>query len=364
MDGWLDGLRLFLTIQLSNHPYYAMKKKLLDAAGRKECRTMSIGGATYDLFVRVPHSIVHADEKSKMFSLPLGDKIRVERVIETCGGGASNTAVGLSRLGCNAGIATVIGADQWGQTILKNFEDEGVSTESITVVEGETTSFSIILSSKTGERVILYQPGTNVHMHDALFDKARAAEADWVILNRTQETASIIQDDLVELLASEEKCLTWNPGGSQIDFGAKEKNNHLLLKHTDILVLNKEELLRFTAMADVTDAMKNLLSIGVKIVCVTDGSRGSISSDGKNIYRCPVCPDITVVETTGAGDAFTTGVTWGILEGLTLPESLKAGTIGSGSVVEAIGAQAGLLTDTEMRRRLKETNIPVAVEPL
>jgi ribokinase len=325
---------------------------------------MSIGGATYDLFVRLSHDEVHPVESSPVFTLPLGEKIRVQEVIETCGGGAGNTSVGLSRLGCSAHIATIVGSDQWGEKLLENFCTEGVSTESITVVEHETTSFSIILSASSGERVILYEPGTNAHLHDANFDRAQAAQVDWVILNHIQEQACVIQDDLVTILAAPEPRLTWNPGGCQIDAGPRERNNRELLRHTDLLVLNKEEVLRFTQRNDLLDAMKTLLDLGVHCVCVTDGSRGTIASDGTQLYRCPVCPDVKVVDTTGAGDAFTTGITWALLARHDLPTALRAGTINSGSVVGAVGAQKGLLTDTEMRRRLEKTPIAVTVEPL
>lgn len=325
---------------------------------------MSIGGATYDLFVRIPHEMIHSDETSPFFTLPLGEKIRVTDVIETCGGGASNTSVGLARLGCSVSVSSVIGADQWGDKLLQNFQNEGVEVKSLTIVEKETTSFSIILSGSSGERVILYEVGTNEHLHDALFDRAAAAEVDWMILNHIQEQACVIEDDLIDILARKRTKLTWNPGGCQIDAGVREKNNRLLLSHTTLLVLNKEESLKFTGESDIPKALKRLLLCNVQYVCITDGSRGTIASDGTTLYRCPVCPGANVIDTTGAGDAFTTGVTWALLAGLHLPEALRAGTINSGSVVGAIGAQAGLLTDTEMRARMKSTSLAVSVEPL
>lgn len=325
---------------------------------------MSIGGATYDLFVRIPHEKIHGDETSPFFTLPLGEKIRVQDVIETCGGGASNTSVGLARLGCGAAICSVIGADQWGESLLRNFQKQGVDTKSLTIVEKETTSFSIILSGSGGERVILYEPGTNAHMHDALFDRATAAEVDWVILNHIQEQACVIEDDLIDILAMRGAKLTWNPGGCQIDAGIDGKNNRLLLRKTTVLILNKEEALRFTKESDIVSALKRLLSCNVANVCITDGSRGTIASDGTKLYRCPADPAATVIDTTGAGDAFTTGVTWALQARNSLPEALIAGTINSGSVVGAIGAQAGLLTDTEMRIRMKTTTLSVSLAPL
>src|SRR3989338_5039834 len=97
-------------------------------------KTLSIGGATYDLFVRLPGTYGASDE---MFSLPLGAKIRVEDLLETCGGGASNTAVGLSRLGCEAAFEGVVGSDQWGEKLTENLRKERVNTDCVTVVEGE-----------------------------------------------------------------------------------------------------------------------------------------------------------------------------------------------------------------------------------
>ena len=281
-------------------------------------------------------------------------------VIETCGGGASNTSVGLARLGCSASISSVIGADQWGDKLLQNFRNEDVDVQSLTIVENEMTSFSIILSGSGGERVILYEPGTNEHLHDALFDRAAAADVDWIILNHIQEQACIIEDDLIDILAKKNVRLTWNPGGCQIDEGIRAKNNRLLLSHTTVLMLNKEEALKFTGETEIIPAIHALRSCNVRYICVTDGSRGTVATDGEKLYRCPVDPDAKVIDTTGAGDAFTTGVTWALLNGMNLPEALRAGTINGSSVVGAIGAEAGLLTDTEMRTRMKSTTLSVS----
>jgi len=324
-------------------------------------RTISIGGATYDLFVRTQEDLV----KGKDLLLPLGSKLRVEEVIETCGGGASNTSVGLSRLGCDACFCGVIGSDQWGEKLVENLKKEGVNTDCATIVEGEVSSFSVILSASSGERAILYTPGTNVHLHDANFHKESAANVSWVYLNHIQEGSCVIQDDIVEILAKEgEPHFTWNPGSYQLDDGVNEKNNRELLSHTDLIILNETEAQKFTKTNSLQQAIKTMLEIGTKNVCVTQGKEGVTASDGTNVYHCPILEDITVIDTTGAGDAFGTGVTWALLSGKDLQTGLLAGTINAASVLSAIGAQAGLLTDTEMEKQLKKTNLTVDVRPL
>tara|TARA_Y100000310_G_scaffold309651_1_gene353990 strand:- start:3696 stop:4688 length:993 start_codon:yes stop_codon:yes gene_type:complete len=323
-------------------------------------KTMSIGGATYDLFVRTSTDLIHECGEGKSIALPLGDKIKVEDVIETCGGGASNSSVGLSRLGCSACLCGVIGSDQWGEKLIENLKKEGVNTDCITIVDNEVSSFSIILSASGGERVILYTPGTNVHLHDSNFHKEEAKNVDWVYLNHIQEQNCVIQDDIVDVLADDNgPKFTWNPGGCQLDKGTDEPNNKRLLEHTDLLLVNATEAKKFTKTESKEDAMKALIGTGVSNVFITEGKEGTIASDGTNTFYCPCLSEIEVIDTTGAGDAFGTGITWALLNGLSLPEALKAGTINAASVVSKIGAQAGLITDIEMRKRLADTNLSV-----
>ena len=322
--------------------------------------SLSIGGATYDLFVRTGRDVLHPSKDSHMLSLPLGSKIRVDDVIETCGGGASNTAVGLRRLGLASSFCGVVGSDQWGERLLKNMQHEGVDTSSATVVENETSSFSIILSVTGSDRVILYNVGTNTHLQDSTFDREAASKVDWMYLNHLHEESCMIQDDLINVLKNPHAPkLTWNPGGAQLSKGIADAENAVLLKHTALLLLNKEEALAFTHTETIEDAMTILLQAGTHTICVTDGKNGAYGANQKpktknqlTIVHCPTAPT-TIVDTTGAGDAFGTGATWALLHGFDLPTILRAGSINAASVVAAFGAQAGLLTDTEMITRLE-----------
>jgi ribokinase len=321
------------------------------------CKTLSIGGATFDLFVRTGDEI-RTDKDSLL--LPLGKKVRVKQVIETCGGGANNTSVGLKRLGCDAHFCGIIGADQWGQNLLENLKKEGVNSSATTIVEGETTSFSLILSSESGERVILYEPGTNAHLHDATFDRETARGMQWLYLNHIHEHSSVIEDDIVAMLeANPDMGLTWNPGGSHIREGMKEKHNAALLHQTDLLLCNKEEAMMFTGETTMDAAADALRAAGARIVCISDGKNGSLGVSAAGRFRCPVVKGVKIIDSTGAGDAFGTAATWALLQGFPLPNVLRAGTINATSVIGAIGAQAGLLTDTQLHTQLSSVRLDV-----
>lgn len=327
-------------------------------------KTLSLGSATYDVFVRTGQGTFDGPNKERFLSLPLGGKFRVTEVVETCGGGAANTSVGLSRLGCDSSFGGVIGSDQWGGNIKQNFDTEGVDTSPMSIVEGETSSFSIILLSEDGERVVLYAPGTNAHLHDATFDREKAAGVDWIFLNRIHEQSCVIEDDLIEILSRPGgPKLTWNPGGMHLEEGIKEEHVRKLLAKTALLLLNKEEALAFTGQKTVEAAMRAVLDCGTNVCVVTDGKNGSMATDGKKLYQCDAPTDITIVDATGAGDAFGTAATWAMMHGKDLPEMLRTGTISSASVIGAVGAQHGLLTDTQMTQKLSSVRLEVRELP-
>jgi len=322
--------------------------------------TLSIGGATYDLFLTMTDDAVKQEHG---ILLKAGGKLRVGSVIETCGGGACNTSVGFARLGLSASFCGVVGSDQWGENLLKGMAKEGVNTAPATVVEQETSSFSIILSLKSGERTILYTPGVNEHLHDTTFDLDAIVNANAVYVNHLSETSCMIEDDIMTMVAQYPHInLTWNPGGCQIEHGYDHPDKKRLLGITNVLLVNKEEAMAFAKTDTVEKAMKILSSCGVRHVCITDGKQGVIATDGKKTWHCPVLSNVHVVDTTGAGDAFGTAVTWALLIGHTLPDALIAGTLNAASVVGKIGAQAGLLTETQITTQM--TSSPLSVSEI
>ncbi len=328
-------------------------------------RVVTIGGATYDLFVQTPEGVLCVDRDLQAILLPVGRKVRVHGVTETCGGGASNTAVGLSRLGYDTAFCGIIGSDQWGDRIRANLTKEGVDAAPATIVEGEMSSFSLILNVPTGERCILYATGSNAHLHDATFDKEAVAGADWIVFNHIHEKSCTIMDDLVEILRGYPRVgMTWNPGGRQLTQGMDAPDNAALIARASLLLLNKEEALVFTGKSTVPSAIRSLVRSGAENVVVSDGAHGCDASDGRSLFHCPAVQGVTVTDTTGAGDAFGTGATWALLEGQDLPMALKAGTMNAASVLGAIGAQAGLLTDIALRKKLQEHPLVVDTRPL
>lgn len=324
----------------------------------------SVGAATFDVFVHAPHTTVASEAGEPMIQFPLGSKVKVEGVSMSCGGGAANTSIGFSRLGLRARFCGVIGSDEWGETIQHVLLREGVLLDAATIVEEEISNFSIIFSDPSGERTILYASNVSHHLSDPLFPKQLMRESRWLFLNHLAEASCAILDDCLEVVKKPGGLrLAWNPGGSQLREGVRDRLIRDLLRSADLLFLNAEEAMQMMRQDSVEETMREGAAAGVRIMCVTDGAKGAMLSDGKTIYRCGALP-VAVVDATGAGDAFGVGVTWAIAQELDLRLALKAGILSAASVIGAVGAQAGLLREQEMRSRLESTSLPITTSTL
>ena len=80
-----------------------------------------------------------------------------------------------------------------------------------------------------------------------------------------------------------------------------------VIKKTDILLINDEEILQLTHENNIEIAAKGLLKHGLEYIVVKKGSKGSLFVSKNNIKSIPAVPEIDVFDPTGAGDSFAGG---------------------------------------------------------
>ncbi len=353
----------------------------------KKPKIFSIGGATFDMFIK-PHdqSIMNLrtpDSSKEWLGLEYGGKIKIDEVHETFGGGATNTSVAFSRMGFEAYFVGMVGTE-YGDRVLENLRKNGVDAEFASRTQKDKTSFSAILSSFEGERTVLAYPGANQFFKSKDLPLEALATADWIFLNHLTDKDSQIPWDLVKLLKKHPKIkLAWNPGQEQCKQGIHHWKP--LLDHVEVLFLNKEEATCFAKTPFLPAGIKHenpkfhcyvpnshlppyaddlgtvfcqFLRTGVKNVVVTDGKNGSQACDRKSVYFCPVVTH-KIVDTLGAGDGFASGFTSAQVLGLSLKDSLRYGTLNANGVISFFGAQRGLLTRKAMEAAFTKSELEV-----
>ena len=322
---------------------------------------ISIGDSTIDNFVQIHDAQVkcNLDKTNCMLCVEYGDKIPVDKLTHLVAGNAANAAVGAARLKLQSAIYTNIGSDPAGKQILDKFKDEGVSSRYVMVGEGMESNLSTVLAFQGERTIFVYHQEWKYKLPD--LDSAR-----WVYFTSMAPsfTDSNLLNELTVYLERTGSKLLYSPGTYQIKYGVKK--NPKLLNLSEIFIVNLEEAKRILGNKDDEDIpakklLKGLLDLGPRLVVITDATKGSFGFDGKNFYHIEAFP-AKLVEMTGAGDAYATGLMSGLFYGKDLKEAMRWGGANGSAVVEEIGPQAGLLTYSKMQERLKINSKIVAKE--
>ena len=301
-----------------------------------------LGDATIDIFLPLSES-----NSLNNFSFDSGEKYLADGYRLFTGGIASNVAVGLSKLNKKVAIIAEIGTDILSDKIVQNFEEDGVYTKLLKRNPARTPTLSAVISNKG--RHILFTAHV-ISEHEFSFENVKSS---WLLLaSLGDKWKNAYQDALSYALANNTK-IAFAPGGNQLREG-KDSLTGFIAK-TDIIFLNKEEA---QSLAGESDDVKSLLEqikkLGAKTVVITDGLDGSYCIDeNSNVYHAGIVQTDTK-ETTGAGDAYTSGFLAAFISGETVENAMKWGALNSASVVQKVGAQEGLLTRDKLEEEVKK----------
>lgn len=285
-------------------------------------------------------------------------------VLDSCstpGGSAANTIYGLARLGVGTGFCGVVGDDDYGKTLLQDFQKVGVDTSQIRVKSGAKTGTVLCLSDKLGRRSLYVVPSANSLLTMDDLDPAAINRAGMLHLaSFADEKQFKVVLGLVDRLAPSVR-LSFAPGALYAAKGLK--NLAPILKRTYILFLNQNEMRQLTGK-DIASGAEGCLKQGCQKVVVTLGTGGKLGKttavgyirDAEHEYIIePLRRDIGAeVDTTGAGDAFAAGVIYGLLKGKGLEDCGRLGNIVARCSITKMGAREGLPTLKELAQRYQE----------
>lgn len=324
---------------------------------------ISIGVTFVDTYIPLIDAQVLEKNGSKFLALPFGEKVPVGPSTSVIGGNAANCAVGSARLGLKSAIYTHVGnkdEDRWDNRIVANFKKENVDTRYVLETDLLPSGHNIILDFK-GERTVLS------HHQPWEYNLPDLDPTGWVYLTSMSPSylQSNIDDQIINFINRSGAKLVFQPGNVQLKSGPRKSCK--LLVSSNLFVVNLEEAKVFlghktTDKIPVKKLLSKLADLGPKMVVITDGPNGSFGFDGENFYQMGIFP-AKLVEMTGCGDAYTTGVVAGLFYGEDLAGAMRWGAANSASVVEYIGPQAGLLTYDQIREKLKADSA-VSAKPI
>ncbi|MFI5275224.1 MAG: carbohydrate kinase family protein [Candidatus Saccharimonadales bacterium] len=316
---------------------------------------LSVGDIVTDDFIQLldkEEKVEHEKDGSQWLAIPFGTKIPfANREVVEAVGNASNAAVAFARLGLKSGFVTNVGGDQYGRDMITTLNKNGVDHRFVQVNPDKKSNYHFVLRYKA-ERTILIKH----EEYDYHWPHLRPNEVPrWVYFSSISEHAIPYHDQVADWLDEHpEVKMAFQPGTFQMEAGAERLKR--IYQRSEVLILNREEAVTVGggSHADIHDLISHLHALGPKIVVVTDGPGGAYASDGTTCFTMPLYPDpAPPVDRTGAGDAFASTFVAALAKGLSLEDALRWGPINSMSVVQKVGAQAGLVTEQELHAYLQ-----------
>lgn len=316
---------------------------------------ITIGSATRDIFAKTAAFDVRKNAHlagGLEGCLPLGAKIDIKDMIFDTGGGATNTGVAFSCLGLKTAAVCRLGRDFGGQEIVRVLKQAGVETKFITYDPKIRTAYSIILLTKMGERTILvFRGASRTFGHTSI--PWKNLKSRWLYVSSLGGNLKLLKQ-ILDMAQKNNIKVGWNPGGLEIKMGfAKLKP---LIEKVEVLIMNEEEIATLMDFDSLKNSLKILRYLPRLALVVTQGKNGAIAATKQKIISAPSFGK-KVVNTTGAGDAFSSGFIAGLWKWNDLSLALRLGILNSGRVVAKMGAKNGLLTKMPGRAELERLKI-------
>ena len=315
---------------------------------------VAIGDIFTDAFIKLNEDVAEVitnEAGEKRLSLPLGSKPPYDGVdIVQAVGPAPNAAVSTARLGVKTGLVAFLGDDQVGKDAVTYLKEENVLTDSLSVQEGLKTSYYYVLRYGAERTILVKNEAFEYRWVDP------QEEPEWIYLALISEASWEFHEDLLRYLEAHPNVkFAFQPGTFHFKWGVEKLKG--LYARTHIIVLNREEAVDITG--ESYDSIRGLAhalhALGPQKVVITDGPSGSYASYDFKLVTIPNYPDpAPPVDRTGAGDAFASTIVAALALGENMDVALTWAPINSASVVQKIGAQAGLLHREEIEKFLQD----------
>jgi len=286
------------------------------------------------------------------------DEVFVSDLKLLSGGAAANTAHACAKLGLRSSFLGKLGVkDTFSRKILDDFNESNVNTSLVKYSKTHVTGSAYVALDKEGDRRIYAHSGAaNLLSKEDIMEKD-LIQAKIIYLSSLKnldpfiEAATVARKNRIPVIL--------NPGMLIIDQGLE--NIKILLENIDILILSQKEyrtLFRIKTDVFNEEAIKkdllHLSFLGVQVIIITLGEKGALLSTSKNFELIPPIEVSKVIDTTGAGDAFSAGFIYSFVQNLSynfndLIKNVIIGNYVAGNCIQSLGARNGIPSKEQLK---------------
>ncbi|WP_078553936.1 aminoimidazole riboside kinase [Bacillus alkalicellulosilyticus] len=289
------------------------------------------------------------------------------------GGAPANVAVGLARLGATSTFLGKVGKDVLGTFLKDVLEEYGVNTEYLYLTEEARTGAVFVTLAANGERSFDFyiDPSADRFLSEEEVSEELISSNKMIhfgSISMISEPARSATMKAVELAKKHQVMVSYDPNLRLGLWPNPEEAKETILSmfsQVDLIKISEEELEFLTGQTDIDAGVNVLSSYNIPILLVTVGSEGSyIFKDGEKVKVEAM--KVNAVDTTGAGDAFVSGVLYQFNQYDGNPLSLPAeeigkfaafGSVSGGLAASTKGAMTALPTLAEVQKISKSQGL-------
>lgn len=261
------------------------------------------------------------------------------------GGKGQNQAIAAARLGAEVSILACVGEDAFGDAARDLWRDEGLRTAYVRTVTDRPTGMAFIMLDAQGRNRIIVVPGANDALSAADADAAEDTIARAQVVVAQFEAPVAIVERALTLARRHQARTVLNPAPARDVSDA-------LLELADVITPNESEAYALTGVAvqngNPEPAARALRARGPRAVVLTMGEAGAYILDEAGGRHIPGV-SVPVLDTTGAGDAFTGALAVALGRGQELQGAVAFANMAGAFCVTRPGVVPGLGTEEELR---------------
>jgi len=310
-------------------------------------RILVIGSANMDLMARVPY---FPDG---------GETIMGTRHEYLPGGKGANAALTVTKLGGECIFAAKLGKDINGNKLGQFYESCGIDTRFITRSFDAKTGLAIVMVDDDGgeNRIVVY-PGANLDINDDEIDDALTCCPDALLMQFEIPERAVIT---ASKIANKRGVPVFiDAGPANPDFPLEE------LGELEVFSPNESETYAYTGIKPqgqescLRACMKLMERVKARYIVLKLGSRGAFIYDGMYCaYKQSV--KVEAVDTTAAGDVFTSAMTYELLRSRDINRAVEFGNVAAALSVTKPGAAYSIPTIEEVREFAYEHDINIRI---
>ncbi|MBV1697603.1 MAG: adenosine kinase [Hyphomicrobiales bacterium] len=309
---------------------------------------LGIGNAIVDVIARTEEDFLLKQGMNKG-GMALIDEPRAEAIykamgpaVETSGGSAANTIVGVASLGVRSAFIGKVKDDLLGRAFSHDIRAAGVAFTTTPAARGPSTARCYVLVTPDGERTMNTYLGAAQNLHPSDIDADLVAGSAILYLEGYLWDPKDAKDAFLKaakIAHQAERTVALSLSDAFCVDRWRDEFLHLMRSRTvDLIFANEAELSSLYQTADFDTAVA-VLRKDIGTAVITRSEKGCIVIGPDGTEAVSAFPVERVVDTTGAGDLFAAGFLCGLARGADDRTCGRLGALAAGEIIQHLGAR-------------------------